>query len=57
MGSSSRSIGSACAVAVLQAMTTAFTPSARRKLVISWLYRRTVSGLFGPYGTRAVSPK
>jgi hypothetical protein len=35
--SSWRRTGSACAVAVLQATTTAFTPSLRRKVVISWL--------------------
>ena len=55
-GDSARNASSACAVLVLHATTTAFTPSPMSQCRISRLYRRTVSGDLGPYGTRAVSP-
>ena len=56
-GARARRSSSACAVAVLQAITTALTPWPTSQSRISREYRRTVSGDFGPYGTRAVSPK
>src|SRR5258705_12794689 len=47
---------SACAVLVLHATTTVFTPRCSRYARISPLYRRTVSGGFGPDGRPAVAP-
>jgi hypothetical protein len=47
-GEDSWSASRACAVLVLHAMTIALTPSPSSHVMISRLYRRTVSPDFGP---------
>ena len=53
----SRSASTAADVAVLQAMTTALTPSRMKLLTMANASFRTCSGVFVPYGAFAESPK
>ena len=54
---SSRTVSSATAVAVLQAITTSLHSTPANQRIASFVNPRTSAGSRGPYGMRASSPR